>query len=256
MTFGWTWTFELIARGELEPPHRIEDAGPLILVATFGPLLGALAAATAEHGVRGPLLLFARFGPLRGHWRVWLAAAYVLVPAALAMLVLFSVGAMARTALDASLLILVPIVGLTAVLMGPVGEEFGWRGLLLPSLLTRYTPLTSALLVGLIWGLWHAPLWSFDGFISGLSAPIFVPLYLASVVAMSVIMTVLHLRSSGSVAVAILAHCAFNAIVLPFDSLYADGLLRTAPAWPFTIAAVMTAVVVGVFNRRALTHRG
>lgn len=35
-------------------------------------------------------------------------------------------------------------------------EEPGWRGFLLPHLLTRRSPLAAALLVGLVWGgLWH-----------------------------------------------------------------------------------------------------
>lgn len=38
------------------------------------------------------------------------------------------------------------------------GEEMGWRGYLLPQLLTKYSPKKSLLLSGLIWGLWHAPM--------------------------------------------------------------------------------------------------
>jgi uncharacterized protein len=35
-------------------------------------------------------------------------------------------------------------------------EEFGWRGYLLPRLLKRFSPLSSSLILGLIWGgLWH-----------------------------------------------------------------------------------------------------
>jgi uncharacterized protein len=40
---------------------------------------------------------------------------------------------------------------------GPWGEETGWRGFALPRLLTRFTPLTAAIILGVIWGIWHAP---------------------------------------------------------------------------------------------------
>lgn len=38
------------------------------------------------------------------------------------------------------------------------GEEWGWRGFLLPKLLKRFKVVPSLLLSGVIWGLWHAPL--------------------------------------------------------------------------------------------------
>lgn len=40
---------------------------------------------------------------------------------------------------------------------GPWGEETGWRGFALPRLLIRFTPLTAAIILGVIWAVWHAP---------------------------------------------------------------------------------------------------
>src|SRR5579864_3008761 len=40
---------------------------------------------------------------------------------------------------------------------GPWGEETGWRGFALPRLLTLHSPLTAALILGVIWGIWHTP---------------------------------------------------------------------------------------------------
>lgn len=38
------------------------------------------------------------------------------------------------------------------------GEEWGWRGFLLPRMLKQFKVVPALLLNGLIWGLWHAPL--------------------------------------------------------------------------------------------------
>ncbi len=38
---------------------------------------------------------------------------------------------------------------------GGCGEELGWRGFALPVLQSRYTPLISALILGVMWSAWH-----------------------------------------------------------------------------------------------------
>lgn len=38
------------------------------------------------------------------------------------------------------------------------GEETGWRGMLLPLLRERFSFRQSTLIIGVIWGLWHAPI--------------------------------------------------------------------------------------------------
>ncbi len=41
---------------------------------------------------------------------------------------------------------------------GPLGEELGWRAVLLPLFWRRWGPWRAALAVGLVWGPWHLPL--------------------------------------------------------------------------------------------------
>ena len=40
---------------------------------------------------------------------------------------------------------------------GALLEELGWRGYLQPIMLDRYAPLKAAVLIGILWGMWHLP---------------------------------------------------------------------------------------------------
>ncbi len=43
------------------------------------------------------------------------------------------------------------------ILLIAIGEEYGWRGFLLPRLIKKFSVFNSSLILGLIWGLWHYP---------------------------------------------------------------------------------------------------
>lgn len=62
------------------------------------------------------------------------------------------------------LLVLFLTVGFLRALSYAVGEEIGWRGFLVP-LLMRHTGFTgTALISGIIWGLWHVPVLLFGNY--------------------------------------------------------------------------------------------
>ena len=57
-----------------------------------------------------------------------------------------------------------PIVFITILfLMGPLGEEFGWRGYLHSVLKEKYNLFHTSLIIGLIWSIWHLPLFFIEG---------------------------------------------------------------------------------------------
>lgn len=57
------------------------------------------------------------------------------------------------------------IQAVQAIFLAPVlnfvtcfGEEWGWRGYLLPKMKEKFSTIPTLLITGVIWGLWHAPL--------------------------------------------------------------------------------------------------
>ena len=68
-------------------------------------------------------------------------------------------------ALPMPLSALLLIQGVQALVLGPImnfvtcfGEEWGWRGYLLPKMNEKFSTIPMLLISGIIWGLWHAPL--------------------------------------------------------------------------------------------------
>jgi membrane protease YdiL (CAAX protease family) len=92
-------------------------------------------------------------------------------------------------------------------LWGPgLFEEIGWRGFALPYLQQRYSALTSSLIIGLVWALWHVPF-----FVGAIPFPwedlvFFVPL----VIVCSIIFTWVYNTTDGSLLAVILLHGAIN----------------------------------------------
>ena len=121
---------------------------------------------------------------------------------------------------------------------GPLGEELGWRGFALPAMQERLGWRSASLALGVIWGLWHLPLFfvadSTQG--NGSMAAFFV-----LIVATSVFYTWLYNRSNGSVLPALTLHTASNSWpffvpILPSDTdqrlyLFVVGLVVTAAIW-------------------------
>jgi membrane protease YdiL (CAAX protease family) len=58
---------------------------------------------------------------------------------------------------------IIPLLIFATLTHGGLGEELGWRGFLLPRLQARYSALVSSIIIGIMWGLWHLPLFLIEG---------------------------------------------------------------------------------------------
>lgn len=100
-----------------------------------------------------------------------------------------------------------PVVGLTFNLPFALGEEILWRGTLQDQLNRR--PLVSALSVGVVWGLWHAPL-AWRGYNFGLVGVSGVVVMVVFTVSASPLFAALR-KASGSIVAPAALHGTINA---------------------------------------------
>jgi uncharacterized protein len=98
-------------------------------------------------------------------------------------------------------------VVVNALLTGAVGEELGWRGFLLSRLDRRMTPVAAALVMAVLWGLWHVPVFLFPD--SPYASWPMVPALL-TIVLFGVFMASLFYLADGSILPTILAHLSLN----------------------------------------------
>jgi uncharacterized protein len=126
------------------------------------------------------------------------------------------------------------------------GEEYGWRGYLLPRLLPL-GEIRASVFLGVIWGAWHLPLLLAGLNYPGVNAWLAIVIFTFVTVALSFTYTWFYVASSGSVLVAAVFHASTNQFS---DSFWVPPLLSGAhPFAPSLVSAVLImALVVVVYK--------
>jgi membrane protease YdiL (CAAX protease family) len=105
---------------------------------------------------------------------------------------------------------------------GPWGEETGWRGFALPRLLIRFTPLTAAIILGIIWGVWHAPAFLTSDLTQ---AKYNFSWFLIGITCMSIFVTWIYLNANGNFLVAgIIPHAVNN--LMGISNAFSDAKIQ------------------------------
>lgn len=98
---------------------------------------------------------------------------------------------------------------LPLIILGPLSEEFGWRGFALKRMLKVTNANVASLIIGLVWSLWHLPLFYMVGtsqYEFGLPFIVF----LISVTSTSFAYTYFHIKTKGALLSAIFLHWVFT----------------------------------------------
>jgi membrane protease YdiL (CAAX protease family) len=152
------------------------------------------------------------------------------------------------------------VFGLAAGAFAGFFEELGWTGFAYPRMHERFGPLGGALLLGVLWGLWHFPVADSLGAASphGRYWPEFFGAFVAAIVALRVLIAWVYVNT-GSLRMAQLLHASSTGSLVVLGA--PDATPGQEALWYLAYGAVLwliVSVVVALWGRTlwgALRHR-
>ncbi|MCM3782033.1 CPBP family intramembrane metalloprotease [Neobacillus mesonae] len=116
-------------------------------------------------------------------------------------------------------------------------EEIGWRGLMQPELEKKWSPFVSTMIVGVVWSLWHLPLF----FIVGTYQELYLNFFNFSIstIAFSFILSVVYQRTR-SVFMCIITHAILNSV---------SAVFVTGEVWMGELIALAIGLVIFIWSQ-------
>jgi uncharacterized protein len=248
LMFLYTWTIDLSSSGVL--PFQFPFAMTITL--GWGFIFVSLFMTWLTLGKEAMVKLFKRFFLWRVDWKWWLAALLLLPALQFASVLLTSW--LTHVPADFSHPMIREVVPLEAPLLALVlpwlvfeiltnGEEWGWRGYVLPRLQAKHSALVASLIVGVIWGVWHLP--KFLG--TGAGGERSFLWFVIAHVALSVLYTWLYNSTRGSLLLVTLFHASGNTagMFLPVSFAAAGGIMPNLMIVLYIVAAVVVTFIAG-----------
>jgi len=124
-------------------------------------------------------------------------------------------------------------------------EEVGWMGYAFDPMENRWLALKASLILGVIWALWHLPLYILAG-----QDPLWVAGQIISLLAIRILIVWIYNNTGKSVFAAILFHAVYNVCTITITSFYtATGHLITS-----ILIIITTITVILLWDADTLTE--
>jgi membrane protease YdiL (CAAX protease family) len=228
-----------LLRGESTPPTTALLLFPIMELAVC---LAGLTLTAVVDGRRGLRDLAARLG----RWRVgvqWYAA--LLIPPVVILTVLLALSGLLSPEYAPRLFPFGIVFGLIAGFF----EEIGWTGYALPKMLAWRRALSTSVILGLLWGLWHAPV--VDGLGAAPHGAFWVPFFLVFIAAMTAMRVIIAwvYTNTSSVLLAQLLHASSTGVLVIFSPARVTPGQEALWYAVYAVALWIVVVVVAVATR-------
>lgn len=205
-------------------------AGAMFLLGVFAPALVAIAITDRAEGRKATHKLLGRVFKWDVGWRWYLFALAFMPVIKLLVAVVYriTIGAWPQFG-ETPWYLMAGAIAIST--WAQAGEEIGWRGYALPRLSEYFGLASASIVLGIIWAIWHLPLFFFSG--SDMRGQSF-PLYLLQVTALSVTFAWLYWRTGGSLLLVMLLHATVNNT----KNIVPSAELNTTNSWALSHSVV------------------
>jgi len=248
IAFGFSWIIWLpgilAARGLFELPlPELVLAG----IGAFGPFVSAFYLTRRNQGKAGVKTLIKRALnfriPLK--WLAVILLVHLLVTAAARHLCIWRGGVLPDSPVLGSPVAILVLFLVLFFFGGSVNEEFGWRGYALDRIQSKHNALLSSLILGILWGVWHLPLFFFQNLSQSYMS---FWIFLGWTCALAVLMTWLHNNNGGNILVALLFHTMGNLSISIFPFFNAEKGADQTPLLFAMLLYAAVALLVAIVN--------
>ncbi|MEM2875438.1 MAG: CPBP family intramembrane glutamic endopeptidase [Candidatus Bathyarchaeia archaeon] len=159
--------------------------------------------------------------------RIWFIPIFLLMPVVVGLSLLLSIVSgeqVPEITILAQPWVVVPAFFYILFLGGPVEEEFGWRGYALDRLQTLFNAFFSSVILGILWGLWHLPLFFMPRQEMYYNVPVWG--FILGTILFSIIFTWVYNNTGRSILGVILLHTMGNLshFIFPVNATTLGGL--------------------------------
>ncbi|MCO5945685.1 CPBP family intramembrane glutamic endopeptidase [Mucilaginibacter flavidus] len=214
-TFMITWAINIPLA--LAAHHQIKFSVPrwVEITSTLSPGIVALSIIICRCKEAGLKTLLTKILKWRVNYRWYLFALLIPVVCVVPSLCIYLY--ILHKPLDLSEWYLPLILFFIFIPFSPLWEEIGWRGFLLPILQDKFRPLTAAVILGLIWGIWHIPMYLTHN-PEGSRTQLFLVYFIIGTVPITILFVWLY-NKTESLLITIFFHAAINATFALFGKV-------------------------------------
>jgi membrane protease YdiL (CAAX protease family) len=250
ITFLWTWLFftplVLLKMGIIPENNTflLSLTTPMIVLAAFGPGIGACLSIYTINGKDNLKKYLKSFLSLNFGWKVWGLIFLIFGLVQIIAWIIPEFFGESRLSPFIPFYIFPPYL-LLVIFFGGGQEEIGWRGYISPILERKYGIIFGSLMIGIIWAIWHIPLW----FISGASQS-YMPFgaFVLMATGYSYLFSWIVTLSKNKLLSGLIVHGVANSMMPLFPTLIMENDIFQLRFWIYCILIFIVGISIGIMR--------